>query len=214
MLLIDLSREIITLSTNWQQFFVDRKDVEDKFPQQLLEISQNYKFSDIYVIQGPASFSVIRIWVLMINAFVMFSQQKPKIFTLNKLDFYSYLQKKYADSILSQALFFIGQKKNVRHYDFSSSSFSKIQKTEVDATKNYITDCLDYEGRAKAEAEYVEPFVLNGDQISYSVSGLGWFSPLGENQPKQKSLTLRVSDFPWLESSLLQPLYVIEATVD
>ncbi len=198
MLLIDLSGEEILLSIAGINHTIDRKHIEKEFAEALLDLYKQKKFTRLYVIQGPASFTVVRIGVLLVNALVMLRAPHMKVYTLSKLAFYREVYKQN-DHMGSNFLFFVGQRKNVRKVDYQTQEPLLISKKEMHWLPwTFWTDCGDL-----AEQHWMCQPIRTVTTTEETIVLLMW----------TQQLSLPFVSIEREQESILQPRYLIQPNI-
>lgn len=138
-MLINISLEHIHISWNGFELQVERGDLEVKLPRILHMLYSEKKFGNqIYVINGPWSFTNLRIWCLCLNmlqslllatARLGFEEyhgdvSSIRLYTIDKMNLFRYLYKQ--SLIWPTGLMYIGQQKNAWRCDLSSWTYSKL----------------------------------------------------------------------------------------
>lgn len=112
MLVVNLSREKIILSGMWFTEELPYMDIERKLPVLLAGVIDAHAIEKLRVINGPGSFTSLRLWCVMINIIQAICEKSLDIYTSTKLDIYRYAVEQWV--LPSTWLVFIGQKKNMR----------------------------------------------------------------------------------------------------
>jgi len=158
-MLIDLSAEQISVLINGEKHSIDRFSIEKELSDLLLRLNEKHRIDQIYVVQWPGSFTVIRIWVLVINAFLMFQKSKILVYTLSKRELFKQLAIANPDVFSVKSYLFIGQKKNTREYDVPTWNITIIPRKDVSDSADGITDIKDLADRC-TNLQYFLPLSL------------------------------------------------------
>lgn len=139
---INLAGAGITVFAKDTTRFVPKEDVVDTFYEVMIDVFAQLPTppSDIYIINGPWSFTTIRTGTLVINTLIEHHKIPSNIFVCNKLSLFTTLRDHKL--IPSQWYLRIGQKKNMRMYDIPERKTTiiakdKIQKNSADTFKEH-----------------------------------------------------------------------------
>lgn len=130
-MILNLSSERITLITTDQYIVIPFAQVEEHLTQQVIELYMTYRPTVLYVINGPGSFTNLRVWALVANLLSTLSKWTLQLMTIDKLSLFRYL---YLQGILPEDWYiFFGQRKNF----WTLNMKTEEQKTY---TKDNFTD--------------------------------------------------------------------------
>lgn len=144
MVLINLWWENIQFITDTKTISLEREAIESDFTKILLHIYQEKHFDAIYVLQGPGSFTTIRLGILLLNTFAMLVDHTVSFYTLSKEELYLnlYKQKPWCPE---QSILFIGQRKNARLFDNKTWDYEILsRKILAERPWSYMTDILEF----------------------------------------------------------------------
>jgi hypothetical protein len=118
---------------------IARNDVDQELPA-TLEASYQRGIRDYRIINGPGSFTNLRVGCLLLNLLQSTTDEELVFHTIAKTDLYHFL---YTEKILPRyVVMFIGQRKNCRWYDTSEQSYELLP---IAALAEQTGDCvLDY----------------------------------------------------------------------
>lgn len=134
-MLINISSNSVYISYQWNSLEIPRGGLEMELPKVLKQLYDNGNVDwKIYVINGPGSFTNLRVWCLCINMFKSISNynsnKEIEIYTIDKVKLYRALYDVWF--IWSQGLVYIGQQKNGRSYDIGNNVIEKTSLWEND----------------------------------------------------------------------------------
>ena len=126
-MLINISSNQLWFSTNWQSRRTYGQ-VQQEFPQLLIKTYQTFKPQQILVINGPWSFTNLRLGALTINLLKRLNPQL-QIYQLSKIDFLSQLKKRL--NLPDKGAIFIGQRKKARLWDFKNNTQDWLEYEQI-----------------------------------------------------------------------------------
>lgn len=139
---LHISTDHLLCFIQWTKHTLDFQDVERTFAPWLLKLIDTYMPKNIYVLNGPWSFTLLRVCCLAIN---LIAQERPlQIFTCTKPDLCSWLYETY-DTFPEKIALTIGQKKQCRLYTCATKKEQKISflewQTYADVYIDPLRDC-------------------------------------------------------------------------
>lgn len=124
MLFINISSDKIYVYYENNVEIIESRNLEQIFPKFLKNL-YNKKFIDkIYVLNGPWSFTSLRISTLCLNVLNFLYNDKISFYSISKIDFYKKIFLKWY--LPKNWIIFIGQKKNLWKYDFSKDEYELV----------------------------------------------------------------------------------------
>lgn len=93
-MLINISSDRIQISVWTMSTEIPYTDLERTFPKALVALSKEHTIKSMYVINGPGSFTMLRIWCLGIN--LLAQSENIQLFDLPKLDLYTHWMDQWA----------------------------------------------------------------------------------------------------------------------
>jgi hypothetical protein len=215
MLFINISSDKVQIADAKRNKFLDRNSIESTLGATLNERYKTSSFTDIFLLNGPGGFTNLRVGTLTLNLLNKLlwsatdSSATPvprtalaletsgfRIFSLTKLDLFSYLYKKWFLS--SSGVVYIGQRDNVRLYDAEKKSYEQIKLDTIEKNTNLFFDYVNAEYRGEHT-----PNMLHFHMTET------WL----EIMRKEKTITITPQDL-WLEAQAqVKPEYMIEAVV-
>lgn len=134
---INISSDKVYIWTWEKNIFLDRNGIENVLGSQLVKL-YNKKFKEILVLNWPWGFTNLRVSTLCLNLLNTLQKNKIKIYDISKIALYTYL---YSKNIIPRYwVIYIGQRKNIRFYDFAKQKYitQTIEETSLD--KDYFLD--------------------------------------------------------------------------
>ena len=159
-LFFDISHRDIRIQRPWGEEILPFLDLERNFPGKLYKIFDHFPdVKDIYVLNGPGSFTTLRIACLCLNLMQLWRKNTLHFHSLTKIDLFQY---GYQQWVLPRySLVWIGQAKNIWEVDLETGEREKVGKDEKmereeDGGKQYFVDESIGEG-------YDAPYILCTD---------------------------------------------------
>jgi len=134
-MLINISSNSVYISYQWNSLEIPRGGLEIELPKILKQLHDDgYIEWSIYVINGPGSFTNLRVWCLCLNMLKSIStynnHREIEIYTIDKVKLFRALCNEWV--IWPRGLIYIGQQKNGRSYDIGSNVIEKTLLWERD----------------------------------------------------------------------------------
>ena len=135
-LIINCSSDRLQIWIGSTYIQLPNRGLEMDFPPQLTQWMQEYPITDISVINGPWSFTTLRVICLCINMYVSMNRgdRSIQLHHCTKTDLYNQLLPKLE---ISQIAIYIGQRNNMWLYDITTKTHSVIVKTSIDQSIPY-----------------------------------------------------------------------------
>lgn len=135
-MLINISSDHLYIYQDNQKLLVSRWDLETNLPKVMHELLSWWDFPskrlEIYVINGPWSFTNLRVGCLVCNMITNIYKHTKNIdidlYDISKMDFYSTLYR--ADIVPRYGMIYIWQQKNYWKYDLDDMSWEKVGLTD------------------------------------------------------------------------------------
>ena len=138
---INIATENIILYDRENSYVIPFRDVEQELTKICINSYKTYLPDSIYVLNGPWSFTNLRVWSLVINILLLLAQEKCKVYTIDKLSLYKSVM---TDSFLPRyGYIFMWQRKNIRYYDFEQNNYTVYSKSELSATTSNFQNSQD-----------------------------------------------------------------------
>lgn len=136
--LINISSDYILISHQGGRNKVPRGDLEIHLPKVMHELFvQDHIWNEIYVINGPGSFTNLRIGCLVLNMLKDFIPDL-KLYTIAKYDLYTRLYELWC--VPSRGLMYIGQQKNGRICDLKEQTREK-ENIDPESISKWGNEC-------------------------------------------------------------------------
>lgn len=133
---INIATENIILYDRENSYIIPFRDVEQELTRICINSYKKYLPDSIYVLNGPWSFTNLRVWSLVINILLLLSQEKCKVYTIDKLSLYKSVMKEFF--LPRYGYIFMWQRKNIRYYDFEQDNYTVYSKSELSTiTQNF-----------------------------------------------------------------------------
>lgn len=135
-MLINISSNSVYISYQWNSLEIPRGGLEIEFPKILKKLHDDGSIEEkIYVINGPWSFTNLRVWCLCLNMLKSISiyndHKEFEIYTIDKVKLFAAL---YHEGIIGpRGLIYIGQQKNGRLYDIGANIIEKTSLWDRDS---------------------------------------------------------------------------------
>lgn len=184
---VNLSTENIMFYDDCDSFIIPFVNVENELSNSLIGSYKQHTPLNIYVLNGPWSFTNLRVWSLILNTLLLLDEKILGLNSINKLDLYSIAVNKWY--LPRYWYLFIGQRKNVWYYDFVEKTYvacSKdcLEKTLKNNNDNFFVDMFigdDFEVFFKYHENSVSIFYQDKDvflQFNNKVYSIGDYFPL------------------------------------
>lgn len=127
---VSLAAEYITIFLQNEKIVIPFHSVEEDLTNTLIGLYQQHRPLTIYVLNGPWSFTNLRVGVLVVNMILLLSKWECKVQSIDKLSLYRYA---FLQWVLPRyGYVFIWQRKNIWHYDFEQETYEVYKKTDPD----------------------------------------------------------------------------------
>lgn len=128
-MLINISSTALFIHLDQRTITIPRGWLEIELPKALYELWKGWALSwSIYVINGPGSFTNLRIGCLCLNMLQDLTGNPFTLYTIDKISLYTYLYKKKI--CWPVGLIYIGQQKNGWRFDIDAGSISKVSLSD------------------------------------------------------------------------------------
>ncbi|AKH32684.1 hypothetical protein XF24_00343 [candidate division SR1 bacterium Aalborg_AAW-1] len=125
-MILNLGAERIILIVGDQQIILPFEQVEEHLTQQVVELYMEYRPTALYVINGPGSFTNLRVGALIANLMGSLSKGTLQLMTIDKISLFRYL---YLQGILPiSGYIYFGQRKNFRISHLENDDYSTYSK--------------------------------------------------------------------------------------
>lgn len=134
---INISTENIILYDTDNSYLIPFRDVEQELTKICINSYKKYLPDTIYVLNGPWSFTNLRVWSLVVNILLLLNNT-CKIYTIDKLSLYRSVVNRWF--LPDCGYIFMWQRKNVRYYDFKQDTYTTYSKWELQTNMLHNTD--------------------------------------------------------------------------
>lgn len=137
-MILNLWAERIVLIIWNQQIILPFEQVEEHLTTTIIELYREYRPNTLYVINGPGSFTNLRVWALVANLLWSLSKWVLQIVTIGKIDLFRYL---YQQGILPEQWYlYFWQRKNFWVYNVQNDDCSTYSKQNFSDTEEVRED--------------------------------------------------------------------------
>ena len=140
MLFLNISTDLVNIEIEKEKIKLERNEIENTIWPTLVKLYNKYKFKEVFLLNGPWGFTNLRVWSLAINLLNTLEKWSIDIYSISKIDFFSYYVNK--NILPKKWIIYIWQKQNVRLYDFNTSEYITIKKNEIDYNENLFFDLV------------------------------------------------------------------------
>lgn len=139
---MNISSDCTQLLDDQSEQFLERNGIEHTLWPALVEYTQNHPVEMIFLLNGPGGFTNLRVGTLTLNMMNEILQYDTGTFiplaSITKIDLYTYA---YQQGRLPRyGIIYIGQKHNVRKYDFQEKTYEQIKVEEINYTADLFLD--------------------------------------------------------------------------
>lgn len=161
--------------------------------------------SRVTVINGPGSFTNLRIATLALNTFNMLHDFSVDFVSIWKIDWYKNILVTSNQSLVTRyCLMYIGQKKNFWVVDLSGQQSVASSQLMEGVVKLHVDDLKEYVDKL-GDDWFVDEMVAEGKEMMDGIFGEGWY----------KMYIFREEELGDERSmKLLEPNYMIDANID
>lgn len=138
MLFANISGDEVKIYYKSKNISLPNKDIERVLPVKLKELTNNDLPEKILLLNGPGSFTAIRIGTLSFNLWNYINKNQIQLYNITKLDLFTYLHKQ--NIIPNQWIIYIWQKKNFWEYDCKIQNHKIINDFKLLPDKYRVDD--------------------------------------------------------------------------
>jgi len=195
-MLINISSNQIWLSTKGQSRRTYGQ-VQEQFPKILSEVVKKHSPSKLYIINGPGSFTNLRIGALVINL-LKWLNPEIQLYELSKPQFFRHLSKNFG--LPTKIYLFIGQKKKAWLYDLKKEQYQLVNYQQIKIDENTLFDqTFDFSPYIPPEKMINFQFLQN-DELFFDRNRKYFQGEI-------------IKNFPWQNISMLTPNYMIAPNI-
>ncbi|MCK9467092.1 MAG: hypothetical protein M0P94_02080 [Candidatus Absconditabacterales bacterium] len=140
MLFLNISSDQVNIEIQNKKLRLDRDKIENKIGPTLVKLYRKYNFSKIFLLNGPGGFTNLRVGTLAVNLLNTLEGGSIDIYSISKIDFFNYFVNQ--NILPNKGIIYIGQKKNIRLYDFEKQKYKTIKINEIDNKENLFFDLV------------------------------------------------------------------------
>jgi len=142
MLFINISSDYIHLLDAQDEIFLERNGIENTLGSTILTHTQHHPVETIFLLNGPGGFTNLRVGTLTLNTLNTLLDHDTGTFiplaSITKIDLYTYAYKQWW--LPRYGLIYIGQKHNVRRYDFQEKKQGQITIENINYSDDNFLD--------------------------------------------------------------------------
>ncbi len=206
MLFFNISSDQIAIQGKDLNLLVPYDDLERTLPQIVGDLYDKHPFKEVWVLNGPWGFSLLRIGCLVLNTMQMATEGKLRLLSCTKLDLYGALIKKWL--VPSTGIIFIGQRKNVRWATFDVQTWTRDTQTlpansidHMTKSGEYFVDVMyDHPLKELVDQERMISFLFDWDFLQVA--------------RKDKVMQIDTKELELKPNSYLQPDYMMQPEVN
>lgn len=198
MLFLNISSDYVHLLDDQSEQFLERNGIEHTLGPALLEYTQTHPVEKIFLLNGPGGFTNLRVGTLTLNTMNTVLEHDTGTFiplaSMTKIDLYSFAFQQ--GQLPRYGIIYIGQKHNVRRYDFQEKKHEQIILENIQYSDDIFLDFT--HDQYRANDEHMVSFSMDSNILSLHYHGQTY-----EIHPLKVPLTMTVA-----------PEYLIEPTMN
>ncbi|HOG15398.1 MAG TPA: hypothetical protein PK674_02315 [Candidatus Absconditabacterales bacterium] len=140
MLFLNISSDQVNIEIQNEKLKLDRDKIENKIGPTLVKLYRKYSFDKIFLLNGPGGFTNLRVGTLAINLLNTLEKGGIDIYSISKIDFFKYFINQ--NILPNKGIIYIGQRKNVRLYDFEKQKYETIKIDNIDKKEDIFFDLV------------------------------------------------------------------------
>lgn len=149
-LFMNISTDQVIISDWETSIFLQRNDVEKTLWPKLVQMTREWNYKNVIVLNWPGGFTNLRVGTLCLNILNTLVDNKLTLYDISKIDLY---KKAHEQWVLPRCwIVYIWQKRNIRLRDFEKNekiwqySFNELENLdEIKDTKNVFIEDVDEE---------------------------------------------------------------------
>ncbi|EKD25334.1 MAG: hypothetical protein ACD_80C00084G0020 [uncultured bacterium (gcode 4)] len=142
MLFMNISSDRVHLLDDQDETFLERNGIENTLWPRLLDYTKTHPVETIVLLNGPGGFTNLRVGTLTLNMLNTLLEHDTGTFiplaSLTKIDLYTYAYKQWR--LPRYGILYIGQKRNIRRYDFQENTHQQITLEETQYSDDTFLD--------------------------------------------------------------------------
>jgi len=201
MLFMNISSDHVHLLDDQEERFLERNQIENTLWPTLLQYTQSHPIETILLLNGPGGFTNLRVGTLTLNMLNTLMEHDTGTFiplaSITKIELYTYAYKQWR--LPRYGILYIGQKRNIRRYDFQEQAHQQITLEE---NTQYSDDSFN---------DWVHDPYRPGtdDMISFSMSNNTLYLHYKGNEH-----AIDIHDLQMAFTMTVKPKYMIEPTMN
>jgi hypothetical protein len=140
MLFLNISTDNMTIEIEDEKLLLARNNIEETIWETLVNLYRKYHFQKVFILNWPWWFTNLRVGTLSLNLLNSLENWAFDIYSVSKVDFFNHFVKQWI--LPNKWIIYIGQRKNVRLYDFDKWSYETIKKDEINYNDNLFFDLV------------------------------------------------------------------------
>lgn len=140
MLFLNISTDNMTIEIEDKKLLLARNNIEETIWETLVNLYRKYHFQKVFILNWPWWFTNLRVGTLSLNLLNSLENWAFDIYSISKVDFFNHFVKQWI--LPNKWIIYIGQRKNVRLYDFDKWNYETIKKDEINYNDNLFFDLV------------------------------------------------------------------------
>ena len=140
MLFLNISTDNMTIEIENEKLLLARNNIEENIWETLVNLYRKHLFQKVFILNWPWWFTNLRVGTLSLNLLNSLENWAFDIYSISKVDFFNHFVKQWI--LPNKWIIYIGQRKNVRLYDFDKWSYETIKKDEINYNDNLFFDLV------------------------------------------------------------------------
>ena len=140
MLFLNVSTDNMTIEIENEKILLARNNIEETIWETLVKLYRKYHFKKVFILNWPWWFTNLRVGTLSLNLLNSLENWTFEIYSISKVDFYKHFVNQ--GILPNKWIIYIGQRKNVRLYDFDKWNYETIKKDDINYNDNLFFDLV------------------------------------------------------------------------
>lgn len=140
MLFLNVSTDNMTIEIENEKILLARNNIEETIWETLVNLYRKYHFQKVFILNWPWWFTNLRVGTLSLNLLNSLENWAFEIYSISKVDFYKHFVNQ--GILPNKWIIYIGQRKNVRLYDFDKWNYETIKKDDINYNDNLFFDLV------------------------------------------------------------------------